>query len=172
FVMMGLYEVSEQLYGWIFGLLAMGLIISSQLNSVLLRRYRSEQISFVAICCQATCGLLLLGMQLLGMLHLTSLIVLLASYLAFQGFVFPNTSAMALNPFSKLAGSASALMGSIQLALGALTSFLVSILHNQTALPMVLLMACASCGSFIFLLLSRRASRKSRFIMNEDTNLQ
>lgn len=160
FVMMGLYKISEQHYGWLFGLLATGLIISSQVNSVLLRKYKSEQISFVAISFQAACGLLLLGLQLTGLLSLPTLILLLAFYLAFQGFVFPNTSAMALNPFTKLAGSASALMGSIQLTLGALVSFLVSVLHNNTALPMTLLMACCSGLSFVFLLLARRARKR------------
>lgn len=169
FVMMNLYEVSEQHYGWLFGLLAAGLIISSQVNSLLLRRYRSEQISFVAISFQAICGALLLGLQLSGLLTLPVLIVLLALYLAFQGFVFPNTSAMALNPFTKLAGSASALMGSIQLTLGALTSFLVSILHNDTAFPMTLLMACCSGLSFVFLLLARNARKlaESRAVPQE-----
>src|SRR5687767_9363333 len=44
FVFMELYGVSEQEYGWIFALIAAGLITSSQLNNLLLRRFSSEHI--------------------------------------------------------------------------------------------------------------------------------
>jgi DHA1 family bicyclomycin/chloramphenicol resistance-like MFS transporter len=74
-------------------------------------------------------------------------------YLGSQGFVFPNTSALALNPFAKLAGSASAMLGTIQLSIGALASASVSFFHNNTALPMVVIMALCSFLSFLFLMI-------------------
>jgi DHA1 family bicyclomycin/chloramphenicol resistance-like MFS transporter len=55
-VFMELYKVSEKEYGWIFAMVAAGLIISSQLNSLLLRRYKSEQIIRVALFCQSITG--------------------------------------------------------------------------------------------------------------------
>ena len=46
---MELYKITERQYGWVFAAIAMGLIICSQLNSFLLRRYTSEQIIPVAL---------------------------------------------------------------------------------------------------------------------------
>jgi DHA1 family bicyclomycin/chloramphenicol resistance-like MFS transporter len=60
-------------------------------------------------------------------------------------------------PFSRNAGTASALMGAIQLGIGALTSALVSYLTSQSALPMAAVMASCALVSFIVLLLGRRA---------------
>ena len=60
-------------------------------------------------------------------------------------------------PFTKEAGSASALMGSIQMALGAGASAMVGLLTNGTAMPMTGVMAGCSLIAVLFLLLGRRA---------------
>jgi DHA1 family bicyclomycin/chloramphenicol resistance-like MFS transporter len=137
YVMMEIFELSEKQYGWIFGLIAVGLITTSQLNSLLLKRYKSENIAKYALMIQAIVGLTLLMLSLTGTLGLYSIIILIFCFLACQGFVFPNTSALALNPFSGLAGSASALLGSIQLGIGAIASILVSVFHDSSTLPMI-----------------------------------
>ena len=79
-VFMQLFKVSEKQYGWIFALIALGLIGASQLNSVLLKTYRSEQIIRVALLCQSITGLLLFLATLLGWVDLFSTIF---SYLSF-----------------------------------------------------------------------------------------
>ena len=62
-------------------------------------------------------------------------------------------------PFSKHAGSASALMGGVQMGLGALSSSLVSLFSNGTALPMASIMAICAISSFIFLIIGNRIIR-------------
>jgi DHA1 family bicyclomycin/chloramphenicol resistance-like MFS transporter len=156
FVFMELYQVSEKQYGWIFAMVAVGLISSSQLNSVLLRRYKSEQIVVVALLCQSLTGILLVTGTLLHFLGLYSTILLCFFFLSCQGFTFPNTSALSLAPFSKNAGSASALLGSVQMGIGALTSALVSYLNDGTALPMTGVMACCAITAFCILLAGGR----------------
>ena len=55
-------------------------------------------------------------------------------------------------PFSRNAGSASALMGGIQMAIGASTSALVSYLNNHTSIPMTGTMAaCSAMSLSVFL---------------------
>ncbi|MEI6946290.1 multidrug effflux MFS transporter [Paraflavisolibacter sp. H34] len=159
FVFMQLYGVSEQQYGWIFALIAAGLIGSSQLNSLLLRWYSSEQIIRIALLCQVATGLLLVGGTWYGWLGLASTILLIFLFLCCQGFTFPNSSALSLAPFSRTAGSASALMGGIQMGIGAATSAAVSLLNNHTALPMTATMAGCSLISFSTLLIGRRVIR-------------
>jgi len=152
FVMMEIFELSEKQYGWIFGLIAAGLITTSQLNNLMLRKYKSENIAKYALMAQALVGLILLILSLTDTLGLYSIVFLIFCFLACQGFVFPNTSALALNPFSNLAGSASALLGSIQLGIGAIASILVSVFHNGSTLPMVGIMAGCAIISFGILL--------------------
>jgi DHA1 family bicyclomycin/chloramphenicol resistance-like MFS transporter len=75
-------------------------------------------------------------------------IFLIFIFLSTQGFVFPNASALSLASFGHNAGSASALLGAIQMTIGAGTSALVGILQNHTALPMTGVMACCAVTAF------------------------
>jgi DHA1 family bicyclomycin/chloramphenicol resistance-like MFS transporter len=159
YVFMELYKVSEKQYGWIFALIAMGLIGASQLNSVLLKTYKSEQIIKVALLCQSISGILLLSGTLLGWLDLFSTIFFIFIFLCCQGFTFPNSSALSLAPFAQHAGSAAALMGGIQMSIGAFTSAMVSFLNNHTAVPMTGVMACCSLTSFSVLTIGSRIIR-------------
>lgn len=163
FVMMELYGLTEKQYGWVFALIAGGLITSSQLNNLLLRRYRSESIAKNALMIQSAVAILMFTLALANLLSLSGIIILIFCFLACQGFVFPNTSALALNPFTKSAGSASALLGTIQLSIGAISSVLVSILHNRTSIPMVTIMAVCAVVSFLILAGAARRNKKSVF---------
>jgi DHA1 family bicyclomycin/chloramphenicol resistance-like MFS transporter len=158
-VFMEIYKVTERQYGWIFALVAMGLIGASQLNTVLLKVHKSEQIIQVALFCQATTGLLLFFGAALNWLDLFSTIFLIFIFLCCQGFIFPNSSALSLAPFGHKAGSASALLGGIQMSIGAGTSALVSFLHNYTALPMTGVMALCALSSFTILQAGSRIIR-------------
>jgi DHA1 family bicyclomycin/chloramphenicol resistance-like MFS transporter len=158
-VFMELFKVSEKQYGWIFAMVAIGLISSSQLNTVMLRKYKSEQIVVVALLCQSIIGMLLLTGTIFGFLGLYSTILLCFLFLSCQGFTFPNTSALSLAPFSKNAGSASALLGSVQMGIGAFTSALVSYLSNGTAIPMTGVMASCALTAFAILMVGGRIIR-------------
>jgi MFS transporter, DHA1 family, multidrug resistance protein len=157
FVFMELYDVTGQHYGWIFALIAAGLIASSQLNNVLLRRYTSSQIIRVTLSLQCIVAVVLVIGTYYSWLGLYGTIACIFFYLCCQGFSFPNSSALSMAPFTKEAGSASALMGSIQMALGAGSSALVGVLSNGTAMPMTGVMAGCSVIAVLILMIGRRA---------------
>jgi len=153
YIMITLYGLNEKQYGLVFALIASALITASQLNRYLLRFHSSEAVAKIALMVQSSVGLVLAICCITGMMNLLAMIVLIFLFLGSQGFVFPNTSALALAPFSKLAGSASALLGGLQMAFGALSSGLVSYFHNGTTIPMATVMAgCASLSLFILLI--------------------
>jgi DHA1 family bicyclomycin/chloramphenicol resistance-like MFS transporter len=75
------------------------------------------------------------------------------------GYVIPSTAVLALENHGPIAGTASALMGTLQLSTGATVIVLVSAFFNGTALSMVC--AIAACGLLAFTL-SRRTLRPQR----------
>lgn len=156
YVMLSLYGLTEKEYGLIFALIASALITASQLNRRMLNRHSSEKVARIALIAQSIAGLILTLCCLTGYINLIAMIVIIFIFLGAQGFVFPNTSALALGPFSRLAGSASALLGSIQMSCGALSSALVSYFHNGTAIPMAMVMAGCACLSLTIVLLTRK----------------
>ena len=150
FVFMKIFQMSEQQYGWIFGLIAAVLITCSQLNNVVLRKFTSEQIIRTVLIVQSIIGILLCIGSYVDWLNLYSTILLIFLFLAGQGFSFPNSAALSMAPFTKEAGSASALMGAMQMGFGAIASALVGMINNGTTLPMLAVMAgCALLGLII-----------------------
>ncbi len=163
-VFMELFHVTEKQYGWIFALIAMGLIGASQVNSLLLKNYTSEQIIKVALTCQSVIGITMVLFTILGWADLFVTIFLIFIFLCTQGFVFPNASALSLASFGHNAGSASALMGAIQMCIGACTSGVVSVLQNHTALPMTGVMAFCAVSALTVFSLGRKVIIRSASI--------
>jgi DHA1 family bicyclomycin/chloramphenicol resistance-like MFS transporter len=149
-VFMNRYGISETGYGWIFALLATAMIGSTQLNHLLLRKFSSKQIVNVSLFYQSVVGVLMILGVWRQWLDVYSLIFLMFIFLTGHGLNSPNTAALSLEPFSKNAGSASALMGSVRMAMAGVVSAMVSIVHTGTALPMVAMMAsCAIIGVLV-----------------------
>ncbi len=156
YIFMEIYKVSERHYGWIFAIIAGGLITSAQINTLLLKTYKSEQIIPIALTVQAFTGIMLVVGSAYGWVNLYTTVLGMFIFLSCQGFTFPNASALSMAPFSKNAGSASALLGFIQMAIGAGASALVSILANKTAVPMTGIMASCSFTALCFLLIGQK----------------
>jgi len=155
-VFMEIFRVSEKQYGWIFALIALGIISASQVNNLALKRYSSERIIQISLLCQSAVGLTFACLAFFDLNGLYITIFLIFLFLCCQGFVFPNASALSLASFGHNAGSASALMGAIQMGVGAGASALVSLLQNHTPLPMAGVMACCSISALLLYMLGRK----------------
>ncbi|GAB3919906.1 multidrug effflux MFS transporter [Larkinella terrae] len=153
---MEVFHTDEKVYGWIFAFLSVGFIGSSQVNTLLLRNFRSEQIVNVALICQVIVALTFLAVAMSGLLTLSITIVFLFLFLCCIGFTNPNAAALSLAPFAKNAGSASALMGALQMGMGTLISIFVSLFEVPSAVPMVLGMAGSATLALLVLVTGRR----------------
>jgi len=156
FVFMVLFKVTEQEYGWIFAIVAAGLISATQFNTLLLKKFSSEQVVRVALYTQTLIGFVLASTSIFQINELYSTVTLIFLFLCCQGFIFPNASALSMAPFAHNAGSASALMGFIQMSIGAIMSAVVSVLQNGTSLPMIGVMSLCSFSASIMLAFSHK----------------
>ena len=155
-VFMKIYEVSKTGYGWIFALLSVAFIGSSQLNSLILRWFSSKKIVTWALVAQCIFSIIFLIFALNDWLNLYLTLGFIALFLSCLGFINPNAAALALAPFSKNAGSASALMGALQMGLGALASVMVSLFSEHSVIPMPLVMTVAALIAMVCLLVGRK----------------
>jgi DHA1 family bicyclomycin/chloramphenicol resistance-like MFS transporter len=139
-VFMGIFHVDKRTYGWIFALLSVAFIGLSQFNSLLLKRYPSERIIPVALTGQVVLSLVFFVGCWKGWYGLGATISLLFMLLACIGYTYPNATAVAMAPFEKNAGTASALLGAMQMAIGSLASIAVSVFANGRTTPMAAVM--------------------------------
>lgn len=160
-VFMELFKVSEKEYGWIFALLAGGLIASSQVNRLLLKKFKPQQLVYIMLGIQSITGIFLFITALNGWLTLPLILVLLFIYLSCLGYILPNSSALAMSPFTHGAGSASALMGAIQMGIGAGVSILLSMIQSESLVPMTMVMGICSIVALLALTAGSRVIRVS-----------
>jgi len=89
----------------------------------------------------------------LGLGSATGLIFLM---LICVGLNYPNSTALSLAPFAKKAGTASALMGTIQWGVGSLSSYGMGFAHGQPLLTLAEIVALASALGLLVVLAGRR----------------
>lgn len=154
-VLIEIYGLEEHNYAYIFGLNAAGFIVGSQVNSFLLRKKDTERLSFSTNGLAVIIGIAFLLVSVFTDISLNSFLIFLFSIMFLLGFVNPNTSALAIIPFSQNAGVASALLGSLRMLSGALASALLSVFYSGTELSMVALILFFLCASFAFLIRSK-----------------
>ena len=158
FIIIELYGVPAEHFGWFFGMNAAGFILFAQFNSRLLRRRPPTKLLKLTTSIYALCTVVLLLVALSTPSSLWPLMVPLFGSVAVISLVLPNSSAAAMAGHGHQAGVASALMGTMQFVIAGVTSALVGILHNGTAVPMAAVMA--ACGLLVVAMAwqARRAS--------------
>jgi MFS transporter, DHA1 family, multidrug resistance protein len=155
-VFMNVYGVSQKTYGWIFAMLSIGFIGSSQLNNLFLKKYKSQQILEVILPVYVVFSLLFIIASQMGWLHLPLIIVFIFLLLSCVGIANPNTAALTLAPFAKNAGTASSLMGAIQMGLGSLISVFISLFEKPSVTPLAIAFVASSVLSLMVLKLGSR----------------
>jgi MFS transporter, DHA1 family, multidrug resistance protein len=148
FVFIELFGVPPERYGFFFGTNAIGIITASQVNRWLVNRYDARRIVTFVLPVAMTAGLVLLADAYTGFGGFAGILVPLWFFIACHGFVMPNTTALAMAPHGSVAGSASALLGTLQFVLGATAGTLVGVLGNGTAVPLAAVIA--GCGAAAF----------------------
>lgn len=160
FVLEDIHGVSAQAYGVVFGLNALGIVAASQINHALVGRRSPQQLLAAGVACQAAAGVSVLVVVLVGGIGLPGLLPCLFVGVASMGLVIPNATALALTDYPHAAGKASALLGMLQFAFGALAAPLVGIAGRETAVPMALLMAAFGTGALATLAVASSTLRR------------
>jgi DHA1 family bicyclomycin/chloramphenicol resistance-like MFS transporter len=135
----------------------MALVIGSQVNARLLKRFSLSGVLWAGNLLQlAVSALFVLGL-LLGPVALWTVLAFAALYLFCLGFLLPDVTALIMEPFERdQAGSASALLGALQMMAGALAAALVSWGYDGTIAVMAAGMAVCALASAALLWWGRR----------------
>jgi DHA1 family bicyclomycin/chloramphenicol resistance-like MFS transporter len=151
------FGVSPQSYGFIFGLNALSLIIGSQVSARLLKTHRPEKLLPWALTAMMTAGLSALALTLLGWITMPLVMLCMMCFMFTQGFVGPNSAAMALSDQGHQLGSASAMMGTITMSCGALAGLTVSLWDTAGPAPLAWIMGGCTTLAFLLGRTARRA---------------
>jgi len=140
FIYIEMLGVPVEYFGFIFLTSVVGYMLGSAVSARLTRYKASEQTVLLgAILAAVATGTMWLGSTLFSD-SISALVVPMVFYATGMGLVLPNAMAVALRPFPHIAGTASALLGFIQMSLSASASALVGTFLQDTPQPVLAFM--------------------------------
>ncbi|WP_048648163.1 multidrug effflux MFS transporter [Nitratireductor soli] len=144
FVLINHYGLSPSLYSVFFSLNAVAFFTMSQLTGTLTERFGLRRVVRVAVVSYATVMVAMLAVMATGQQSLWVMASFLFVGYGFLGLVIPTTSVLAMDDHGTIAGTASALMGTLHFATGAAAMAVSGLFFDGTPLPMVTsIAACA-----------------------------
>ncbi len=145
------FHVSPILYGGIFGLNGFGLILASQLNGRLfVNRFGIDRTLNAAVFTMLAGCVYLAALAVLGLAGLVPTLIGLFVVIASLGCVFPNGTVAVMSRQHANAGVASALTGTLQFSIGAVSGMMVGELSDSTPRAMALCMVAGAICVTLF----------------------
>lgn len=144
FIFVEYFGMEEKWFGWFFGSNAAGLIAGSQVNRFFLSRHKTFDVTYVV---SVLLTIVTISLLIYGLLWTPQLWIVfpgLFIMMTLIGFQNPNTTALALMPFTRRAGSASAFVGAVSMIFGSIASWFVASYLKTSLLPLFILIAF--CG--------------------------
>jgi len=162
FVLIQHYGLTPTQYSLAFSVNAISFFGFSQLNGRLGGRYGLARVMRFAVTGFAVAVVTLALLMAAGIDGLFVLIGMLFVGNGFLGLVIPTSAVLALDEHGAIAGTASALMGTLQMVTGAIMMAVVGLFIDGTALPMV--SGIAACGIIAFTLGQLTLGRRRRVV--------
>jgi len=149
YVYIQIYDVSPQTYGFLFGINILGMMTVSTINSRIVLKYGTDRVLRIGCTLAAIFGLVLAVVGATGFGGLPGLVLALLLFLSMNGMVGANSMAGAMAAFPKAAGSAAALIGTLQFGTGAIAGWIVGYLANGTPFPMCAVICVLGLGALL-----------------------
>jgi MFS transporter, DHA1 family, multidrug resistance protein len=161
-IFMGTFHLTTKEFGGVFAFLSIGMVGGAQFNIWLSKLFSIEKIFRAALIVQFVVGTVFLFGSIFNWYGLVAHILIFYIYISCIGLTYPNAATLALSPFSKNRGSASALLGFLQMGIGALASAGFGLLKFPAAISLgIMFLAAAGLGLSNFIYLKKRHARKS-----------
>ncbi len=147
FVLEDIYGASPQLYGVLFGIGAIFLVLGAQVNAHMLRTRSSRRQLRFGLGAMVVAGIGLMVIVQFPGLGIAAVMLPLSLLMFSWIFIQSNCLALALTDHPHLAGTAAGLLGVSQFAFAAVAAPLAGVGGNDTALPMAVIIAVCGIGA-------------------------
>ena len=141
------FGFSPAQYGMLFGSSAAAFVVASQVNPVLLPRLGAARLLRGAVSIYLAAAIAMFACAVLDVGGVYGVVLPVVAMMGCMGFLMPNATVGALSRHAAQAGSASALMGTMQFCLAALSGLLVGALGDGTARAMAGLLLLGAVGA-------------------------
>lgn len=149
FVYITYFHIDPQHYGWLFAVNVVGLMGVSMVNRRLVHRYPLELLLKFAVIIATVAALIL---ALCTQFEIGGIVMIILSVFVFfsmNGIIAATSTAAAMDTVPNMAGSASALIGSLQYGSGIISSLLLALFSDGTPWTMGWIIALFTVASAV-----------------------
>ncbi len=159
FLLQNIIGLTPVQYGWMACVIALALALGGFLNAFFVKKIGHHNMNLYGI------GLMLAGsffMLVLSIEWINILVILLPIFVFVTGVGISvgNCSAAALHHFPKLVGFAGGLYGAIQILVGSIGTSIMAALHEQSQVPLSIVLICIGIGCWISQKIGFRGHKK------------
>ncbi|CAM3643114.1 Bicyclomycin resistance protein [Vibrio aerogenes CECT 7868] len=152
FVYISFFGVDPQYFGWLFALNIVGVMVMSLLNRRLVLHYSLESLLKIAVGVAAFATLILALVVKMQVGGVVAVVVSIFMFFSMNGIIAANSTTAAMEAAPSMAGSASALIGSLQYGSGIVSSLLLAFFRDGTPWTMAWIMLVFAFASVVMLL--------------------
>lgn len=149
FAYMEYFGISPNIYPLMFGSNVVLYMMLNRVNMKLLNKYDPIQLIPYGVCTQLAASLLLVVYVLSFQPKIEVVFLLVLLNIASISLIAANATSCALKYFPEIAGTANAVIGTMNFGLAGLTGIITSVFHDGTLLPMAVTMLAGSSLSLL-----------------------
>ena len=157
-----IYGFEVKSFGFLFALTGIAILIGSSINRRLLQRFGAIHMIGIGALVAAVAGLQLLWMAWLGDAPFWWIWGNACLFMGATGMLFPNATAIALDPVPEIAGVASSIMGTIQSLSGAASAIICSALYTGTIMNIAVVLGASGISVLLVCLIFQFISGRDR----------
>ena len=161
FVYIEMLGVPVEYFGLVFLTAVAGYMTGSGISARLAGRFDSEQVMLLGSALALFACVLILSAAYIWPRSVLALMLPMMFYSTGLGLVLPHAMAIALRPFPHIAGTASALLGFVQMSLSAVASALTGVFLKDSPMPMLWAMLVICLLAMALALRSHRLYHRS-----------
>lgn len=164
FLLQDVVKLTPVQFGWIAAISGLFFIVGGFINAMIVERFTLEKMLLIGLVIMLAAGMLMLLFGLTGTIDTAVIMIPVIIYIVGSSFTFSNAYAGAMHPFTEKAGTAGAVFGFLQILGGAISSSLMSAMHNYNQIPLAIILILSA----IIALFIQKTANKSTLQKNSD----
>ncbi|MCX7122028.1 MAG: multidrug effflux MFS transporter [Gammaproteobacteria bacterium] len=138
-------------FGWVSAISGLFFIVGGLINALTVERFGFHKMLLIGLSVMFSGSVVMLIFGLIGKIDTLVIMIPVVIYIIGSSFVFSNAYTGAMHSFSEMAGTAGAIYGFLQILGGAVSSLLMSYMHNYNQTPLAIVLLCSALLAFMIL---------------------
>lgn len=164
FVYITYFGIEPQHYGWLFAFNIIGLMFTSFLNRTLVNRFKLDTLLRVSTKIAMVAAVILAIDAKWNIGGIYGIVVPVFFFFAMNGIIAATSTAAALDGVPEMAGTASALLGSLQYGSGIISTVLLAWLSDGTGWTVAWIMALSAIAAAVTLSFNRKKPKSVKMV--------